>query len=122
MNVIFANLPRAAVLALGLSAAVCGIARADTVGLASFYGSELHGRKTASGERFNKNALTAAHRAYPFGTTLRVTNLSNNRSVVVRVNDRGPFVRKRIIDVSYAAARSIGMVGRGVARVRVSRL
>jgi rare lipoprotein A len=113
---------RGSVIAAAFLAVLPSLARADAVGLASFYGSELHGRKTASGERFDKNGLTAAHRTYPFGTMVTVTNLANNRSIVVRVNDRGPFVRKRIIDVSYAAARSIGMVGRGVARVRVSRL
>jgi rare lipoprotein A len=90
-------------------------------GVASYYGPELHGRRTASGERFNKEAMTAAHRTAPFGARLRVTNLTNGRSVVVRVNDRGPFVRGRIVDVSQGAARQIGMNGRGVARVRVER-
>jgi rare lipoprotein A len=90
-------------------------------GMASFYGSELHGRKTASGERFNKNAMTAAHRTAPFGSRLKVTNLANGRSVYVRVNDRGPFVRGRIVDVSLGAARQIGFHGRGVTRVRVEK-
>jgi rare lipoprotein A len=90
-------------------------------GVASYYGPELHGRRTASGERFNRNAMTAAHRTVPFGTHLKVTNLSNGRSVIVRVNDRGPFIRGRIVDVSQGAARQIGMQGRGVARVRIQR-
>jgi rare lipoprotein A len=91
-------------------------------GLASFYAREHHGRRTASGERFDMDGLTAAHRSLPFGTRLRVTNLHNGRSVVVRVNDRGPFRKQRILDVSYAAARKLGMVQRGVARVRVEAL
>lgn len=90
-------------------------------GVASYYGSELHGRRTASGERFNKEALTAAHRTAPFGSRLKVTNLTNGRSVMVRVNDRGPFVRGRIVDVSAGAARQIGFHGRGITRVRVEK-
>ena len=79
---------------------VPGDYRAD--GKASYYGKAHHGNRTASGERFNQNALTAAHRTLPFGTMVRVTNLNNDRSVVVRINDRGPFARGRIIDaVSY---------------------
>jgi rare lipoprotein A len=97
-------------------------ASSGQVGVASYYGSELHGRKTASGERFNQHHLTAAHRTAPFGTRYRVTNLSTNRSVVVRVNDRGPFVRGRIIDLSSSAAKAIGMHGRGVGRVRIERM
>lgn len=95
-------------------------AHAEAIGMASWYGPELHGRRTASGERFDRHGLTAAHRSYPFGTRLKVTNLANGQSVVVRVNDRGPFVRGRIVDVSQAAALRIGMLGRGTARVRVS--
>jgi rare lipoprotein A len=90
-------------------------------GMASYYGPELHGRRTASGERFNHHGMTAAHRSAAFGSRLKVTNLANGRSVVVRVNDRGPFVRGRIVDVSAGAARQIGMHGRGVARVRVEK-
>jgi rare lipoprotein A len=90
-------------------------------GMASYYGPELHGRRTASGERFNQHGMTAAHRTVAFGSRLKVTNLSNGRSVVVRVNDRGPFIRGRIVDVSAGAARQIGMHGRGVARVRVEK-
>jgi rare lipoprotein A len=91
-------------------------------GIASYYGQKFHGRKTASGERFNNNAMTAAHRSAPFGSRIKVTNLANGRSVVVRVNDRGPWVRGRIVDVSGVAARQLGMTGRGLTRVRVSSL
>lgn len=91
-------------------------------GHASYYGNELAGRRTASGERFNPNALTAAHRSLPFGTRLKITNPSNGRTVIVRVNDRGPFVRSRTLDVSLAAARVLGFVGRGTARVTFERL
>jgi rare lipoprotein A len=88
-------------------------------GLASYYGKKFHGRRTASGERYNMNALTAAHRSLKFGSRVKVTNLKTKRSVVVRVNDRGPFVRGRIIDLSWAAAKRIGMIGDGVVRVEV---
>ncbi len=80
-------------------------------GIASWYGPGFHGRKTASGERFNQNALTAAHRSLPFGTKVKVTNLRNGRSVVVKINDRGPHVRGRIIDLSAGAAKVIGVSG-----------
>lgn len=88
-------------------------------GLASWYGARFHGRRTASGERFNKYHLTAAHRTLPFNARVRVTNLQNGKSVVVRINDRGPHIRGRIIDLSYAAARLIGMHQSGVVLVRV---
>ena len=88
--------------------------------MASFYGSELHGRRTASGERFDMHALTAAHRTLPFGTRLLVTNPSNGRTVTVRVNDRGPFHGGRIIDLSRAAATQIGLVARGHGRVELA--
>lgn len=91
-------------------------------GVASYYGERFRGRRTASGERFNPDALTAAHRRLPFGTRLRVTNLRNDRSVIVRINDRGPFTRGRVIDLSKAAARRIGMIASGTARVRIERL
>lgn len=86
-------------------------------GSASFYADRFHNRLTASGERFNMNALTAAHPRLPFGTLVRVTNHINNRSVVVRINDRGPFARGRIIDLSRRAAAEIGMIDRGHAPV-----
>lgn len=88
--------------------------------MASYYGRAHDGRRTASGEIFDMNGLTAAHRTLPFGTRVRVTNLANGRQAVVRINDRGPFRRGRIIDLSYAAARKLGLVRRGVARVRVA--
>ncbi|HET6566745.1 MAG TPA: septal ring lytic transglycosylase RlpA family protein [Rhodothermales bacterium] len=88
-------------------------------GQASYYGSELAGRRTASGERFDPSRLTAAHRTLPFGTLVRVTNLHNGESVVVRINDRGPFAARRVIDLSRAAARKIGMLARGTAKVRL---
>ena len=85
-------------------------------GLASFY---TEGTQTASGEKFDTHELTAAHPTLPFGTRLRVTNVATGRSVTVRVNDRGPFVPGRAVDVSYAAAESLGMVGKGVAKVKL---
>lgn len=87
--------------------------------MASWYGQDFHGRRTADGSRYNMYELTAAHRTLAFGTRLRVTNLDNDRDVVVVVNDRGPFVEGRILDVSFAAAQELGMVGEGVARVRI---
>jgi len=93
------------------------LAHADQVGHASWYA--LHSR-TASGEMMNPNAMTAAHRSLPFGTKVLVENLSNGRSVVVRINDRGPFVGGRVIDVSKAAAANLGMISSGTAHVRIS--
>ena len=89
-------------------------------GLASWYGPNFHGKKTANGEVYNMYAMTAAHKILPLNCTVRVTNLSNGKSALVRVNDRGPFVDKRVIDLSYAAANAIGVVGPGTAPVRVS--
>src|SRR5574337_1359124 len=88
-------------------------------GLASWYGHPYHGRRTSSGEVFDMYQLTAAHRELPLGTWVMVTNLNNGRSVEVRVNDRGPFVPDRILDVSYGAGRLLGMIGPGVIPVRV---
>jgi rare lipoprotein A len=88
-------------------------------GLASYYSTEFHGRKTSSGEIFDKDKLTAAHRTYPFGTRIRVTNLRNSRQVEVRINDRGPVKPERIIDLSYGAAKEIGLIADGLVRVRV---
>ncbi|MBI4239191.1 MAG: septal ring lytic transglycosylase RlpA family protein [Deltaproteobacteria bacterium] len=88
-------------------------------GSASWYGRYFHGRRTASGERFNQRAMTCAHRHLPFGTQLRVTNLANDRSIVVRVNDRGPFVRGRIVDLSHEAARQLQFIGQGHTKVRL---
>ncbi|GAX34978.1 septal ring lytic transglycosylase RlpA family protein [Nodularia sp. NIES-3585] len=88
-------------------------------GIASFYGRGFAGRPTATGERFNPEGMTAAHRSLPFGTRVRVTNTRNGRSVVVRINDRGPFIRGRIIDVSTGAARNLGMINSGIAPVKI---
>ncbi len=88
-------------------------------GIASWYGPGFHGKLTASGEPYNMFAFTCAHNTYPMGTKVRVTNLDNKKSVVVTVNDRGPFAKNRIIDLSYAAAKKLGMIGPGTARVRV---
>ncbi len=97
--------------------------RSDTgtvqYGIASWYGKKFHGNPTASGEIYDMYQLTAAHRTLPLGTFVMVTNLENNRSVEVKINDRGPFVKGRIIDLSYAGARSIDMVEKGTARVKV---
>ena len=85
-------------------------------GVASYY---TEGTKTASGEKFNTLEMTAAHPTLPFGTKLRVTNVDSGRSVMVRVNDRGPYVQGRVVDVSYSAADALGMVGKGVAKVKL---
>lgn len=99
--------------------AVGSVIRSQIQGIASWYGPGFHGRRSANGERYNQNAMTAAHRSLPFGTQVQVTNLKNNRSVVVRINDRGPFTRGRVIDLSAAAARTIGITQTGVAPVRI---
>ncbi len=91
-------------------------------GVASWYGEPFHGRETASGEVYDMNELTCAHRTLPFGTRLRVQNLENGRAVTVRVNDRGPFVDGRILDVSRKAAQDLGIIGPGKARVRLTLL
>lgn len=88
-------------------------------GIASWYGDPYHGRRTSSGEIYNMDELTAAHRTLPFHTWVAVTNLENNRRVEVRINDRGPFLKDRIIDLSRAAAKEIAMIGPGTARVRI---
>ena len=95
------------------------VAAAVETGTASWYGGEFHGRPTSSREIYDMNDLTAAHRTLPFGTFVMVTHLATGRAVVVRINDRGPFVRGRVIDLSFAAARVVGLVGPGTARVRI---
>lgn len=90
-------------------------------GLASWYGAKFHGRRTASGERYDKNALTAAHKTLPFGTLVRVKSVRSGKEVVVRINDRGPYKRKRVIDLSGAAAAALGIRGRGIASVMLLR-
>ena len=91
-------------------------------GLASWYGPKFHGKLTASGEVFNQEKFTAAHQTLPWGSRVKVINLANGKSVDVRINDRGPFGKGRIIDVSRAAARALGMMGQGLTTVRVERL
>ena len=91
-------------------------------GIASWYGEKFHGRPTALGETYNMYAMTAAHKTLPLPTRVRVTNLENGRSAVLRVNDRGPFVRGRVIDLSYTAARDLGVYRPGTARVRIEAL
>ena len=93
--------------------------KALSEGTASFYSTQFHGRKTANGETFNMNQLTAAHPSLPFGTLVKVTNMDNGKNVVVRINDRGPYVKGRIIDLSKSAARKIGILKEGVAQVKV---
>jgi rare lipoprotein A len=92
------------------------------IGVASYYAAEYHGRTTASGARFDPRRLTAAHPTLPFGTRVRVTNLENDRSIVVVITDRGPYGRGRIIDVSSRAARELGFLRAGTARVRIEAL
>lgn len=91
-------------------------------GIASYYGARFHGRTTANGERFDMNKMTAAHKTLPFGTKVRVTNRNNGRSVVVRINDRGPYVGNRTIDLSRGAAQKIGMINKGVVKVEIERM
>lgn len=91
-------------------------------GLASWYGKKFHGRKTSNGETYDMYAMTAAHKTLPMNVHLKVTNLDNGSSTVVRINDRGPFVRSRIIDLSYSAAKELGVVGPGTAPVRIEAL
>ena len=93
--------------------------KANQSGQASYYADRYHGRTTANGETFDMHALTAAHRTLPFNARVRVTNLNNGRFVTVRINDRGPFVKGRVIDLSYAAARKIDMVEAGVVPVHI---
>ena len=115
--------PVVPVLALGVVLSACAALPVGwtgrQAGLASWYGPGLYGRRTASGTVHTGAALTAAHRSLPFGTRVRVTNLRNGRTVVVVVDDRGPFVRGRVVDLSLAAARRLGMVRDGVVPVRL---
>lgn len=102
-----------------VNAAKIDTSKAYQLGVSSYYGKKFHGRKTANGETFNMYKLTAAHRVLPLGTHVRVTNLSNGRWVEVKVNDRGPFIEGRILDLSFAAALEIEMVQAGTARVMI---
>jgi rare lipoprotein A len=92
---------------------------AKNTGIASYYAAKFNGRRTASGEIFDNTLMTAAHRSLPFGTFIQVTNLRNNKSVIVRINDRGPYAKGRIIDLTKAAAKKIGVSRSGVARVKL---
>ena len=94
----------------------------EEVGSASYYNNRFHGRKTASGECYYKHKYTCAHRYFPFGTLLKVTNPRNGKSVIVKVNDRGPFHHKRIVDLSYQAADDLGIIKHGVAQVRLEKI
>ena len=109
---------RMAVLALCALVCLEGDAKAE---IATYYGQEFAGRRTASGEKFNPSAMTAAHRTLRFGTRVRVTNSRNGRSIIVRINDRGPFVKGRAIDLSSGAARAIGMASTADVRIEVIR-
>ena len=125
-------------MAIALAVAACGgpkqpdergkkprrvaVAPGVQMGKASWYGGKWHGGPTASGETYNKRSMTAAHRSLPFGTRVRVTNLRNGKSVVVRINNRGPYIKGRIIDLSEAAAEQLGMIKAGVVPVKVERL
>jgi rare lipoprotein A len=112
----FRNVVSVWILLLQLSTAVAAF---DQEGLASWYGGKFQGRHTASGEIFDTNQFTAAHKTLAFNTVVKVTNLENDKSTVVRINDRGPFIPGRIIDLSRAAAAAIGLAGKGVAKVRI---
>lgn len=107
-------------MALRASAAAVAVPGSVERGTASWYGRAHQGKETASGERFDMHALTAAHRTLPLGTRVLVTNLANGRAVQVRINDRGPVLPDRIIDLSYAAARALGGVGAGVFPVQIA--
>ena len=96
-----------------------GCGYATRKGLASYYADSYEGKTTANGEIYRQGKITAAHKTLPFGTKVEVTNLSNNKSVVVRINDRGPYISGRIIDLTKAAAKEIDMVGAGVAKVKI---
>ena len=106
-------------LAVWVRPAAAEMVQRPVIGHASWYGDEFARRPTASGERYDPSKLTGAHRTLPLGSRVRVTNLLNGRSVMVTINDRGPYSRRREIDLSYGAARALGMVRRGVARVRI---
>lgn len=123
MKFAFFRLVPAAALALSLACAPSiSLAASDGApknvsGTASWYGPGFHGRMTANGERYDMNEMTAAHKTLPFGTRVRVTNQQNGKSVIVRINDRGPYVGSRVIDLSRSAAQKIEMIGTGTAKV-----
>ena len=117
---LLATLSATVVACMAVPSAEARSAARSQAGVASWYGPGFQGRRTANGERFNTHALTAAHRTLPFGTRVRVTNKSTGRSVVVRINDRGPYAGGRVIDLSSASARTIGVSG--TAKVSIARL
>jgi rare lipoprotein A len=98
------------------------VSKFKQTGLASWYGRQFHGRKTASGETFDMNGLTAAHRSLPLNCYVKVTNKTNGKSVVVKVNDRGPFHGNRVLDLSYGAAKQLGITNKGVGNVSIERV
>ena len=115
------TLPYAFGIGLALLVASCATGRGahEERGMASWYGGKFHGRRTANGEVYDMYGMTAAHKTLPFNSMVEVRNLDNGRSTVVRINDRGPFKRGRIIDLSYSAAEEIGMIGPGTAKVKI---
>ena len=116
---LFSSALIALMLLVGVNAqAAVAVGNAQT-GKASYYHDRFHGRKTASGVRYNKNELSAAHKTLPLGTQVRVTDSRSGKSVVVKINDRGPYAKGRVIDLSRAAARQIGLVNKGVSKVKV---
>lgn len=116
----FSQIAVAAMLAFSLPLGATGsFAQEAASGVASWYGSKFHGRTTANGEKYDMNSLTAAHKTLPFGTKVKVTNTRNGKSVVVRINDRGPYAGKRVIDLSRSAAQAVGMVNSGTAQVKL---
>ncbi len=108
-----------AIFLMFIGICLSGYSQSTETGLASYYSDKFEGKKTASGEVYKSSKMTAAHRTLPFGTRVKVTNLSNNKSVTVTVNDRGPFVKDRIIDLSKAAAVKLDYIDQGVAKVKV---
>lgn len=112
----------ASVAALLLALLACLPAAAQSKGKASYYGNKFHGRRMSDGSRYHRDSLTCAHRTYPFGTMLRVTNTTNGREVVVKVTDRGPYGHGRVIDLSYAAAKDLGMITSGITHVEIAKI
>ena len=104
---------------IALSTSACAKNNGIQTGNGSWYGKKFQGRLTANGEKYNMYALTAAHKTLPFNTMVEVTNLSNNRKVIVRINDRGPYAKGRIIDLSYLGAKKLGYANKGVAKLKI---
>ena len=107
------------IILITFSTTACAKPNGTQVGKGSWYGKKFQGRLTANGEKYNMYALTAAHKTLPFNTMVEVTNLSNQRKIIVRINDRGPYAKGRIIDLSYLAAKKLGYVNKGVAKLKV---